>query len=93
VISVDAKKKELVGQFRNGGREWQPAGQPVQVKSHDFLDRQAGKAIPYGIYDVTADTGWSTSAAITTPPRSRSRRSAAGGNPVARATTRRPAGC
>jgi hypothetical protein len=58
VVSVDAKKKELVGQFRNGGREWQPAGQPVQVNTHDFLDRDTGKAIPYGIYDVTADTGW-----------------------------------
>jgi Rhodopirellula transposase DDE domain len=58
VISVDAKKKELVGPYRNGGREWQPAGQPVQVNTHDFLDRETGKAIPYGIYDVTADTGW-----------------------------------
>jgi hypothetical protein len=58
VISVDTKKKELVGEFKNGGREWRPAGEPVQVKTHDFVDRQIGKAIPYGIYDVTADTGW-----------------------------------
>lgn len=58
VVSVDAKKKELVGQFRNGGREWRPKGEPVQVNTHDFLDRDTGKAIPYGIYDVTADTGW-----------------------------------
>jgi transposase len=60
VISVDAKKKELVGQYRNGGREWRPAGEPVQVNTHDFLDREAGKAVPYGIYDVTADSGWVT---------------------------------
>jgi DDE family transposase len=58
VISVDAKKKELVGPYKNGGREWQPMGEPVQVNTHDFLDRETGKAIPYGIYDVTADTGW-----------------------------------
>jgi hypothetical protein len=58
VISVDAKKKELVGPYKNNGREWHPKGEPVQVNSHDFLDRQAGKAIPYGVYDVTANTGW-----------------------------------
>jgi hypothetical protein len=58
VISVDAKKKEQVGQFKNGGREWQPAGEPAVVNTHDFPDRQTGKAIPYGVYDVTADTGW-----------------------------------
>jgi hypothetical protein len=60
VISVDTKKKELVGPYKNGGQEWFPVGQPVQVNTHDFLDRQNGKAIPYGIYDVTADTGWVT---------------------------------
>jgi len=59
VISVDTKKKELVGEYKNGGREWGPAGRPVQVKTHDFLDRQGqGKAIPYGIYDIAANTGW-----------------------------------
>ncbi|MEV7952832.1 ISAzo13 family transposase [Streptomyces sp. NPDC088141] len=59
VISVDTKKKELVGQYKNAGREWQPAGEPVKVKTHDFLDRQGpGKAIPYGIYDIAANTGW-----------------------------------
>lgn len=59
VISVDTKKKELVGQYKNGGREWAPTGGPVQVKTHDFLDRQGpGKAIPYGVYDVAANTGW-----------------------------------
>jgi transposase len=58
VVSVDAKKKELVGEFRNGGREWRPAGEPVQVDTHDFPDRELGKAIPYGVYDLTANTGW-----------------------------------
>jgi hypothetical protein len=58
VISVDAKKKELVGHYKNAGREWQPNGEPVQVKTHDFPDRQVGKAIPYGVYDMTANTGW-----------------------------------
>jgi hypothetical protein len=55
---VDAKKKELVGPYKNNGRQWHPKGEPVQVNTHDFLDRQTGKAIPYGIYDVTANTGW-----------------------------------
>ena len=58
VVSVDAKKKELVGAFANGGREWQPAGQPVNVNVHDFLDPTLGKAIPYGVYDLGANTGW-----------------------------------
>jgi hypothetical protein len=58
VISVDTKKKELVGPFRNGGAEWRPAGQPEQVKVHDFVDPALGKANPYGVYDVAADTGW-----------------------------------
>ena len=58
VISVDAKKKELVGAFKNGGREYQPAGQPERVNDHDFPDKDLGKAIPYGIYDVSANTGW-----------------------------------
>ena len=60
VVSVDAKKKELVGAFRNGGREWQPRGQPEQVNVHDFPDPRVGKAIPYGIYDVGRNTGWVT---------------------------------
>ena len=60
VISVDAKKKELVGAFKNGGREYQPVGEPEQVNVHDFPDKQLGKAIPYGIYDVSANTGWVT---------------------------------
>ncbi len=58
VVSVDAKKKELVGQFRNGGREWQPEGQPEPVEVYDFAKKDLGKALPYGVYDQTANTGW-----------------------------------
>jgi transposase len=58
VISVDTKKKELVGAYKNGGREWNPAGQPEPVKVHDFIDPALGKANPYGVYDVATDTGW-----------------------------------
>jgi transposase len=58
VISVDTKKKELVGDFANKGREWQPAGDPVDVRVHDFIDRRLGKAIPYGVYDVARNEGW-----------------------------------
>ena len=58
VISVDTKKKELVGQFKNGGREWRPRGEPERVNVHDFMDKQLGKAIPYGVYDIAADAGW-----------------------------------
>ena len=58
VISVDAKKKELVGPFKNGGREYQRTAQPEQVNVHDFPDKELGKAIPYGIYDVGDNTGW-----------------------------------
>ncbi|MFE9812271.1 ISAzo13 family transposase [Streptomyces sp. NPDC005548] len=58
VISVDTKKKELVGNFRNAGRSWRPTGEPMPVRVHDFADPQLGKAIPYGIYDLAADTGW-----------------------------------
>jgi hypothetical protein len=57
-ISVDTKKKELVGQFKNGGREWQKSGQPTEVKVHDFIDPELGRANPYGVYDLGADAGW-----------------------------------
>src|SRR4051812_46331571 len=56
VISVDTKKKELVGLFKNNGREWEPRGEPVRVDTHDFPDHELGKAVPYGIYDVAANT-------------------------------------
>jgi hypothetical protein len=58
VISVDCKKKELVGDFKNAGREWRPKGQPELVRVHDFKDKQLGKAIPYGVYDLRLDEGY-----------------------------------
>ena len=58
VISVDAKKKELVGEFKNGGREWLPQGEPDEVRVHDFLDKDLGKAVPYGVYDITNNQSW-----------------------------------
>ena len=58
VISVDTKKKEKVGNFAGNGAEWEPEGRPVQVNDHDFPDEKLGKAVPYGIYDVAANTGW-----------------------------------
>lgn len=58
VISVDTKKKELVGDFKNGGREWRPKGKPEKVRVHDFRDKKLGKVIPYGVYDVTHNEGW-----------------------------------
>jgi hypothetical protein len=57
-VSVDTKKKELVGDFRNGGREWRPQGQPQEVRVHDFQDKALGKVIPYGVYDILNDQGW-----------------------------------
>jgi hypothetical protein len=58
VISVDTKKKELVGAFKNGGREWQPKGQPEDVNVHDFPDDALGKAVPYGVFDMTRNEAW-----------------------------------
>jgi Rhodopirellula transposase DDE domain len=58
VISVDTKKKELVGDFKNAGREWRPAGQPQDVRVHDFLIKELGRAVPYGVYDLADDAGW-----------------------------------
>jgi transposase len=58
VISVDTKKKEMVGEYDNGGVEWQPEGEPVRVNVHDFVDPEQGRAIPYGIYDETNNEGW-----------------------------------
>jgi len=58
VVSVDTKKKELLGNFKNSGQEWQPQGEPEEVRIHDFQDKQLGKAIPYGVYDVANNQGW-----------------------------------
>ncbi len=57
-ISVDTKKKELVGDFKNGGREWCPEGAPTEVRTHDFMDKKLGKVIPYGVYDMANNQGW-----------------------------------
>lgn len=58
VVSIDTKKKELVGEFKNAGQEWEPQGQPVKVNVHDFPDKKLGKAIPYGVYDLASNEGW-----------------------------------
>jgi len=57
-VSVDAKKKELLGDFKNPGREWQPGGDPEPVRLHDFPDKELGKAVPYGVYDLVANEAW-----------------------------------
>lgn len=58
VVSVDTKKKELVGDFKNGGREWRPRGEPEPVRVYDFIDKTLGKVNPYGVYDPAANVGW-----------------------------------
>ena len=58
MISVDTKKKELVGEYANGGVEWHPSGEPTRVKTHDFVDPELGRAVPYGIYDLANNEGW-----------------------------------
>ena len=58
VISVDTKKKELIGNYANGGAEWEPKGSPRRTNVHDFADQELGKAVPYGVYDLTANSGW-----------------------------------
>jgi hypothetical protein len=58
VVSIDAKKKELIGTFHNKGREWQPSGKPEEANTHDFIDKELGKVTPYGVYDLAANEGW-----------------------------------
>ena len=58
VISVDTKKKELVGNFKNNGREWRPKGTPELVNIHDFIDPKLKRAVPYGVYDINNNVGW-----------------------------------
>jgi hypothetical protein len=58
VVSVDTKKKELVGNFKNNGREWRPKGTPELVNIHDFIDPKLSRAVPYGVYDITNNVGW-----------------------------------
>ena len=57
-ISVDCKKKEIIGNFKNNGVEWQPKGSPLKVNDHDFIDKDLGKAIPFGVYDINNNSGW-----------------------------------
>src|SRR5271157_1690039 len=76
VISVDTKKKELIGNFKNGGTDYRPKGEPRRVNVHDFEDKKLGKVVPYGVYDVTANAGF-VRVGITSDPYSRS---AAGAN-------------
>ena len=58
VISVDTKKKELIGDYKNAGSDYRPRGSPIDVNVHDFIDKELGKAIPYGVYDIGANAGW-----------------------------------
>ena len=58
VVSVDTKKKELVGNFKNAGREWRPQDSPEDVNIHDFIDPKLKRAVPYGVYDIRNNTGW-----------------------------------
>lgn len=58
VISVDTKKKELIGNFKNVGKEWRPKGEPIEVNAYDFIDKELGKAIPHGVYDIAHNEGW-----------------------------------
>ena len=88
VISVDTKKKELVGEFENGGREWATKGKPVEVNTHDFPSHAQGKATPYGVYDMGLNEGWVSVGISADTARSRRRRSARGGSIWVRAATR-----
>lgn len=84
-ISVDTKKKELVGDFKNGGRELRPKGDPEPVRVHEFKIPQLGKVAPFGVYDIAANSAGSMLVSITIPPPSPSRVSGAGGMPWERA--------
>jgi hypothetical protein len=93
VVSVDTKKKELVGRFANGGREWQLSGEPERVNVHDLPDPQLGKAIPYGVYDVGANRGWVSVGTNHDTAAFAARRCGVGGSRSAVAPTRRRTGC
>ncbi len=86
VISVDAKKKELIGRYARAGREWRPSGDPRRADVHDFPGEQ-GKAVPYGVYDLALTPAGCRWAATATPPSSPSRPSGAGGTALARSLT------
>ena len=90
VVSVDTKKKELVGAYANGGQEYQRQGNPQRVLVHDFPDPEMPKAVPYGVYDIGSDEGWVSVATMVTPPPSRWRRSGPGGRRWEPSATRPP---
>ena len=87
-ISVDTKKKELVGDFKNAGREWRPKGDFEHVRVYDFIIAELGRAVPYGVYDLAANEGWVSVASTTTPPLSPCKPSADGGPRSASSNTR-----
>ena len=91
VISVDTKKKELVGDFKNAGREWRPKGEPEAVRVHDFLIKELGRAVPYGIYDIAGNAGWVSVGMDHDTASSLCRPSAAGGMTMGRIAIRRQA--
>ena len=92
-ISVDTKKKELVGDFRNSGRELRPKGEPERVRVHDFKIPELGKVAPYGIYDIAANRAGLMSGSTTIPRPSRSRASDGGGTVSAASAIPPPPGC
>jgi hypothetical protein len=93
VLSVDTKKKDVLGEDAVAGQEWHRAGQPIRVRAHDFPDKSAQKAVPYGTDDLAADAGWVSVGGDGTPPRSRSRPCAAGGTVRAGTAIRRRPDC
>jgi Rhodopirellula transposase DDE domain len=92
-ISVDTKKKEILGRKANAGREYRPKGEPLEVDTHDFPDKDLGKAIPYGVYDIDLDEAWVSVGIVGTRRSSPSRRFGDGGNNWARNATADRLGC
>ena len=93
VISVDAKKKELVGQYKKAGGTWRPKGQPEKVNVHDFMDKELGKVTPYGVYGMAANSGWVNVGTAIDTAHSRSARSAPGGTRPGARPAPAPPGC
>jgi hypothetical protein len=93
MISVDTKKKELVGEFKNAGREWRPAGEPEVTRTHDFPGDSVGKAVPYGVYDLAANAGWVSVGTDHDTAAFAAESVRAGGTGSAATSTRRPGGC
>jgi len=86
-ISIDTKKKELVGDFKNGGREWRPKGDPEHVRVHDFVIKTLGRAVPYGVYDIADNAGWVSVGIDHDTAALSSTQSAAGGSSWAKSVT------